>query len=292
MMVSLPAKWIQKNTLDKGDSVDVEEKNNAIYITLEPEKAKRHATIDIAGLTETFIRTAIINAYRLGFDRIILNFNKKEALETIHHTVNERLIGFEVIERTDKGCVIENITEPSGEQFHNIFSKVWLNIDDLFILAEDALKGKKVEGFEDIEEKIQQFDNFCLRIISKNKVSDKAELEWSFHTKLIHAQKEIYFMLIHLSRTKKIMRNSKIEALLARCRELFNAVRKAYETKSISIIEEVHNLEKEIIYKEGYNLLNREGDNIIKHRLLASARQFYLASSPLLGILISSRPSE
>lgn len=287
MMVSLPAKWIQKNKLDKGSSVEVEEKNNNIYISLEADKAKRHTTLDLTSLTESSIRTVITNAYRLGYDAITVTFHKQEALKIIQSVVKTRLIGFEIIKQNEKSCVIENITEPSKEQFDNIFGKVWLNIEDLFTSAHEMLQGKKNTDFNDTEERIQQFDNFCLRVVIKTRPMEYSELEWAFHTHLIHAQREIFLMLKYLN--KKSGNYSHTAPILKECHRLFELLREGYDKKDIKHLEKIHELEKEVIYKQGYAALQKTKDSIPLYHLLAATRNFYLASSPLIGILISSQ---
>lgn len=290
MMVSLPAKWIQKNGLDKGNSVEVDEKNNSIYITLEPDKAKRHATINLTSLTESSIRTAVTNAYRLGYDAITVHYSSLETLKIIQNVVKTRLIGFEIIKHDDKSCTIENITEPSKEHFENIFSKVWLNITDLFSLAESALKGKKNSDFNEIEERIQQFDNFCLRVVIKTRPMEYSELEWAFHTHLIHAQRELFLMLRYL--TKKGGAHQHAADLLHECKHLFDLLQEGYHKRDIKHLERIHEKEKTLIYKEGYSSLAKAKDAVLVYHVMAAARNFYLASSPLIGLLISSRSSE
>ena len=284
MMVSLPSKWIKANKLGKGDEIEIEEKQNSMVVTLESKKSKRQTEINLASLTESSVRTILTNAYRLGYDKINLNFQNKNALEIIQNTIKNNLIGFEIIKRTEKSCEIENITEPSKEQFDNIFSKIFLNIDELFEISENMLQGKKQE-FETTEQKIQQFDNFCRRVIAKNDLYEQYQLRWAFHAELIHAQREIYHMLRCLENSK-IKEDKCISLLLTECRKIFEILKQAYKEKNISLLEKIHDLEKEIIYKSGYSALNKSKNTIVVHHLINSIRGFYLASSPLIGTFI------
>lgn len=54
--------------------------------------------------------------------------------------------------------------------------------------------------------------------------------------------------------------------------------------KDIKLIERMHILEKEFVYKKGYSNLEKD-NSIIIHHLLNATRSFYLASSPLIGII-------
>ena len=281
MMISLPSKWIKANKLEKGDEVDVEEKTNSLIIGLDTKQISKKTEINLGSLTESSIRTILTNAYRLGYDKIKLNYQSSEALKHIKNIIDNNLVGFEIIKKTDKSCEIENITEPSKEQFDNILSKVFLNIDELFEIIFLRLKGKKQE-FEQTEQKIQRFDNFCRRVIAKYEL-ENSNLRWAFHSELIHAQRELYHLLRYLEKNKT-KENKDISYLLEKSKEIFELLKKAYNEKNISLLEKIHDMEKELIYKEGYSFFKQSP--VIIYHLLNSIRNFYLASSPLIGIFI------
>lgn len=280
MMISLPSKWIKENKLGKGDEVDLEEKNNKLIINSAVEKIERQTEITISELTESSIRTLITNTYRLGYNKIKINFKDKSVISIIKDVVNKNLLGFEIIRKTDKTCEIENITEPSKEQFDNIFSKIISNIDDLFLITEKALQ-KEFSEFEETERKIQQFDNFCRRVITKENMF---QLRWAFQSELIHAQREIYHLLRFLSKNKERV-DKEVLSLLGDCKQIFIILKQAYAEKNIVLLEKIHGLEKRIIYKDGYSIIKK--NPIIVHHIINAARGFYLCSSPLSGLIIN-----
>lgn len=281
-MLSLPSKWIKANNLEKGNELDIEEKGDSLIIRLDAKKQKKETEINLSSLTESSIRTIVTNAYRMGYTKVKLNFKDEKALKTIQNTINNDLIGFEIIKKSKTSCEIENITEPSKEQFDNIFSKIFLNIDDLFEITENMLHGEKQE-FEQTEQKIKQFDNFCRRVISESQ-EDNSKLVWVFHSELTHAQRELYHLLKYLEKNKTKSDKQALE-LLESCKEIFEKLKQAYNQKSINLLEQIHDLEKDITYKKGYLSL-KKSNPIITHHILNSIRNFYLASSPLIGIFI------
>lgn len=284
MMISLPSKWIKKHNLSKGDELEIEERDGSVVLSLEPSKHKREVTINLSSLTESSIRTLITNAYRIGYDRIKLNFSHKSVLDVIKEVVEKNLLGFEIIKATENSCEMESVTEPSSDQFANIFSKVFLNIDELFIISENMLKGEKHE-FEDIERNIQKYDNFCRRVISKGQLQAEGTLLWTFHNELIHAQREIYFLLRYLSKNK-VKSNKEIDLLLKSCKKIFDVLKEGYQKKEISSLERVHEIDKEIA-KEALHLMQKEKNSIVAHYIYSAARTFYLASSPLMAVLLA-----
>ncbi len=195
LMVSLPSKWIHSNSLDKGKEINLEVIDNEILISPAQIETKKEAIINLKGLTESLIRTLITNTYRKGFDRVKVNFENEKQFKILNNTIKTRLIGFEIIKKEQSSCIIENITEPSQEQFDNILRKIFYSIHYLFETTEKRFsQSATLEEIEAIEERIQKYDNFLRRVLSKNISSKDSELLWNFLSLLIHAQRELYLL--------------------------------------------------------------------------------------------------
>ena len=129
-------------------------------------------------------------------------FSREEEYAIISHTIKEYLIGFEVVKKEKNYCVLENITEPSQEQFNVLIKKIIYNVMLMIDSTEERLRGKtKFENYAEIDSKIKQFHNFCVRVISKkNPVGSRAPLFWTFLGLLIHGQRELYPHIFHNSK--------------------------------------------------------------------------------------------
>jgi phosphate uptake regulator len=290
MMISLPSKWIKENSLEKGDEINLVEKGNSLIIGLEEEKEKKTTQINFSSLTESSIRTLITNAYRRGTDKITVNFNDEKQFIILQEVINSRLIGFEIIKKQGNSCIVENITEPSSDQFDNLLKKMFMNIGDLFDITKTRFEGKKPEeDYNQVEQRIQKYDNFCRRVISKKRLfSNKSELFWTFLTLIIHGQREIY----HLNKiiNNKTKPGNKEKELLEKSSVMFNLLLEAYEKKDLEILSKMHELEKDLVYKKGYSMLKEKKENIIAYHLIASVRGFYQANSPLSGLILTEAP--
>lgn len=282
LMVSLPSKWAKANRMDKGGEVEMEEQGTRLIISADKKKAKKEISLNLSSGVESSARTIITNVYREGYDYVKVSFVKKEILKVIEDSVRGSLLGFEVIKKGEGFCVIENITEPAKEQFDNIFSKMLMNIDELFDLTKARLSGEGKEDFEEVEQRIKQFDNFCRRIVAKEG-SDKAELKLTFHSELIHAQRELYHLLRFLQKNKVKVGKAEIE-LLDDCKVMFDRLKEAYTEKKIEKIEHMHELEEKG-YKKGYSIINK-ADAVVVHHIINAMRGFYLASSPLVTLAL------
>lgn len=280
MMISLPSKWIKENKLEKGSEVDLIEAKDKVIISLSASENKTKSTeVTLTSSQESSIRTILTNIYRQGYDSVKVNFKDEETLKTIESTVASQLLGFEVIKKTKEFCSVENITEPSKDHFDNIFSKLLMNIDELFDLTNNALTGKKFDEFKLTEEKIKQFDNFCRRIISKQEIP-REDLLLAFHQELIHAQRNIYYLLMFISKNKIKVGKTELE-LFSDCKKMFGLLKEAHATKKLEVIEKMHELEGES-YKKAYSfMLKPTSNSVVVHHLINASRGFYLASSPL-----------
>ena len=280
LMVSLPAEWTKGQNLKKGSSVNIVVDDKRLVITGKGGQEKKETSVRLLNMTESAIRTKITNTYRSGFDKIKVYFQNKKQLEILSSVVKTRLIGFEVTEVDEESCVVENMTEPAYEQFDTVLKKVFLNIDQLLSVTYKRLLGQEPDQpFEEIEERIQRYDNFCRRVIVK-RGKEHSEFLWSFLTLVIHGNREIY----HLNHIIEEMADSNIIELFMLVQEIFQYLKKGFTDKDREALSKIHDLEKELIYDKGYTALSSKSGKYAYH-ILVAGRQFYQANSPLFGML-------
>jgi phosphate uptake regulator len=290
LMISLPSKWVKSNGLDKGSEVDIGTENNKIIISPGLIENKKELQLKIETSEETLIRTLLTNAYRMDYNRIKIEFKNEDQLREISKIIKEYLLGFEIVSRVNNTCVIENITEPSSTQTESIFMKLLFNISGLIEGTEKLMAGdKNSEYLTEIESNIQRYDNFCRRIATKqNSNEEPTQLLWTFYAELVHGQREIFMLTKFVSEQKNLQISKEIREYFKELKYMYGLLREGYIKKDIKKLEEIHDMEKTMIYVKGYNLLvNKKGkENVILYRIMSAARNFYLASSPLIGLLL------
>ncbi len=288
LMVSLPAKWAKAHHVKKGSEVLLKPMEGGLFVSADILEPKTKATITLVGLTESSIRTLITNTYRKGRDIITVHFKTEKQFEILKKVVKTRLIGFEVISRGKGVCVVENITEPSAEQFETLMRKMFYNISELFDLTEENLKHPKVLlDVEEAEERIQRYSNFCYRVIANKRLQTRnSEFLWMFIALIVHGQRELYLLNRYLNSNTKI--SKEVASFCHHARKIFDIIRKSYFEKDVSLLGEVHDIEKELLYSEGYGLLqeSKRHDNIALYYLMSAIRRFYQSNSPLSGMLL------
>lgn len=295
MMVSLPAKWIKQNELGKGSEIEMEQSGSNLIISSKGvSEAKLETEIKLVSLSESSIRTLITNTYRSGYDKVKVNFENEKQFSILKETIKTKLIGYDIIKREKNFCIVENITEPSSEQFETLMKKILFNISELFEITEKRLEygGKKADNgqnYEDVEERIQSYDNFCRRVISKRKLlNNKSEFLWAFLTLVIHGQRELYLLNRYLEKNKPGASSKEILALLKEAKEMFEIIKKVYLEKNIDLLAAAHDKEKNAFEKTIYpSLRARKGhETVIVYHLAVCIRILYQSNSPLSAMVM------
>ena len=135
-----------------------------------------------------------------------------------------------------------------------------------------------------ISNRIQRYDNFCRRVISKKQLTlENSTFFWTFLTLILHGQRELYYLNRNIK--KELTKENKL--LLEKTRQLFNIIKEAYLKKSVDHLGEAHQLIKEEITPLGNKILKKgKEDALIAYYLMAASRQFYQANSPLTGLIL------
>lgn len=183
MMISLPSKWVKANKLDKGDEVDLIEKDNELVIGTKL-KERKDILIEISDENKRDIANLLTHAYRKGFDKIILKGKYKEALREIKTVVNDLLLGFELTEMKADSLIIENISEPTSQKYDIILKKVFQIIEDTGEIVVNDFENGKFKSMQDIEDLRKQHDRFvlfCRRLLIKENIRN-AVAEWELLT--------------------------------------------------------------------------------------------------------------
>jgi phosphate uptake regulator len=281
--IYLPKQWVEQNSLKHGQELSIEQIDGRLSIAPPGRKESSETSITVRNIDKSSIRTMITNAYRAGHDRIKVSFNQQKQFTIINDIVKTRLIGFEIIQKSQNGCVIENITEPAAEQFDMILRKFFYNIAELFDIALQKSQKGECEDVEMIEENIQKYDNFCRRVIAKRTLSlRRPEMLWAFITTIHHAQREIYHLCKETGPQNKDTRE-----LLMGTKGVYELVWKAYLEHDTKAVEDAHTRYNTLHYEKGIELIRKtKGDSAIAaHYILCALREFYLATSPLTAYI-------
>ena len=290
MMISLPSKWIKKFNLKKGDEVDVSEYKDSIVIKKQGIEGKKQTEIKAEKETESILRTLLVNAYRSGYDKVLIRYKGEKQFEELKKTIKNYVLGYDITKKEKDFCIVESITDPSPDQFDAITNKIFFNIKELITVTKQRLEKYNLKyDYEEISLRIHKYSSFCRRIVAKRKKEVKdINLFWTFHTLLVHGQRDLFHLNKYLDKNRIKVSKETLE-LLDGIYKIIELIIRSYSKKDTANLEDIHELEKNLVYKKGYLLLSKTKgkENIVIHHLLDSIRNFYLVTSPLMGLLLA-----
>ena len=169
LTISLPASWVRKFNVKKGDELNLEEFGNELRINPEKELHLEKKRIDIKDF-KRLGRNYITSLYTQGYDEISLNYNKSEYIETIRDIISKELIGFEIIKQGMNNCLIKNLTIHNKDEFDNALRRILLLLLDMSDESLIAIKENNVDKLKNVvlmDHNINKFSNYCLRLLVK-----------------------------------------------------------------------------------------------------------------------------
>ncbi len=170
LMVSLPAKWTRKYSVQKGDLVDVEEIERSIKITTEKEIEAEPLEFNTAGLDMKHIKRFLQALYLSGYDEIKVLYDDQKVVPQIQAFISSVLIGYEVVDQQTSSLTVKSISKSIEEEFDQILRRAFLVTKQLGESSLETIrKGeygllRDIAALEDTNDKLV---NFCLRVLNK-----------------------------------------------------------------------------------------------------------------------------
>ena len=187
-VASLPSKWIRAHNLEKGDYLDVEEEQGDLTFRVEGRKRNKAITLDITKLDTKLAASVLETSYIVGYDPIEIihnpeikeylsksKGNKLSTTEFITTIVNEKLIGSEIIEQSDKRIIIKDLGGGLNEEStDNIFRRILFLLKDISQEIMEALTNNNLERIKHLQTKVKLSKKLILyysRLLNQSKIS-------------------------------------------------------------------------------------------------------------------------
>lgn len=290
LMISLPSDYVKRFGLQKGQEINVLDIKNSLLITTSEQKDRKQITFSFSSVSESAIRLTLINAYRAGYDTITITNSSPLQKSIIKEVLQNYLLGLEITKEDQDRCVLENVTEPTKENFEIIVQKLFSNINSKIEGTEKRIKNNAAFDHRSLMFNIHRYDNFCRRIVAKQHLySDRAVFLWNFLSIMIHSPRELYHLNRYLDQNNAhYQENKAIDSFCSTLKTIAVLVREAYHNRDLKIIEEIHQKANKLLVTEVYPALGKE-NQIIIHHLSSAVRKMYLSTSPLVGLFLTAR---
>tara|TARA_Y100000310_G_scaffold345415_1_gene464738 strand:- start:7009 stop:7875 length:867 start_codon:yes stop_codon:yes gene_type:complete len=230
-VVSLPANWIRKFEIQKGQELDVAVVDNTVIVQTDKLSSGNDLEINVSPL-DKMLRRVIGAAYKSGYDQVKITYNGKEQLAIIEEILQKTCIGFEVARQGDNFVIIRNLVKLDPDQFNHSFRRLFHTIEtmlgDLCEATDKATLAKVIEK----DEQVNRLADYCRRIINSGNLKGIEKLPVQ------------YYIVEQLERMgdviKKIAKNTKDTSLLEKMtstKHFFEMFHKLYFEFSLERME-------------------------------------------------------
>lgn len=227
-VLSLPSQWVKKYRIQKGEELELEEKQNSILIKTSKHKVVKDLEIDFRSL-DKMIGRAVGALYKAGYSKIKVFYNGKEQLQKIENTLHRTCVGFEITKEEEDYVVIENITEIKPEEFENSLKRLFFSLETS---GNDLVNAKSDNDFKRIIEKdaqINRLADFCRRVINSGEVVfiEKPSVDY-YLVEQLERIGDLYKKIADDCLNKKVLLSGEFRSSLVEINKLFISYRNLF----------------------------------------------------------------
>lgn len=222
-VVSLPAPWIKKYGIKKGEEVEVIEEGEKVVVSCGKGAVKAaRKKIDASNLSPLVYRT-LIRVYEEGFDEIEIRFDDSLSISKLE-AVSEALIGLEIVKQEKNCCILRVISETSKEDFESVFRRLFYLIETLGKEILNAIKSRDKAALQQLiskEHNINKFSYYALRLLNKYGYRDYRISVFPYIIEQLERIGDVYIELIGLLLKMDLKLKKEIIDLLEKTGVLF-----------------------------------------------------------------------
>lgn len=170
LVVTLPSKWVNKNNLQKGDEVSIDENDNTLKISpILKTEVEKSIEIDFRGLNKKTIKDILIMLHSKGYDKIKILIDKINTVKSINIQINKANLGYQIINQFPNYIIIKSILDLNSKEFSNTLRKVFRITNEYFNKINSILNDDDdiTENCYIHEESIKKLSGYCKRIMFK-----------------------------------------------------------------------------------------------------------------------------
>ena len=282
LMVSLPAKWVKKYGVKKGDEVELSEENNRLILSTEKYERTLKKEIDTNSIG-LFISNHLSTLYHLGYDELLIKYTNYN----VYKIIKDRLpdcIGFEIIEQSENHILIKNISgnfDDSVGTYDTVQKRIFLLLLELAEGLEKAIENKdysKIRRLRELERMNNKLTGFCLRILNKigYSIPKKTNSAYVFMEDLEELADEYKHICDIIYKNPKINFANSLKEYIKIVNNYLNNFHLAFYNVDNDKI--AHLIKKRFkLLEKGYSLLkkSRQDETIVLHHLINIVTKIY-----------------
>ena len=254
MMVSLPAKWVKKLNIQKGEELEILETDLGLLLspTSTPESQTLKIDVNATGF-DIFLQRFLFVLYQNGYDEIRIKYDNPEFLRKI---VTEQFVGLEIVNYKKDFIELKSVSKGTKEEFDSMLRRTFLINKQMIPLLGEMLFNKDTGAANlilEMEKTNNRFTNYCRRILIKGRSmqDNRTPFLYSFVSELEKISDNVKYLVNRVSKLdiKKIKINSELKPIIKTIEELSHSLmNQFYDFKLDKMLKE---------YRKTRNLINK-----------------------------------
>ena len=172
-MLSLPREWTKKHKLQKGDEVEILEKDNNLLVAAEKVARTEAAELDITHLSP-LISFGLSALYIKGVDELTLTSQNPELIQKLPQKPLNQFIGFEIIEQNKNRLVAKDLSGMQHVEFQPMLRRVFLLLQNMYDELAKGIENNETNfgHIVSMDLNVNRFCFLCLRMLNKKGYED------------------------------------------------------------------------------------------------------------------------
>jgi len=278
-IVSLPKSWINRNRLNKGHQIGVDEGHDRLTLFANNEEARKkeekRTTVVVDNKEVDLLRSEIITAYLNNYDIIeVMSKNPNASFNEIKAIIRD-LTGFEVVEQTSTRLVAKDIMDIQQLSVNNIIRRMDVITRAMIQDCIECIEKKcSIDDFDERDKEVNRLHFLAYRLIRNALLNPSFAKTLSRNPWELQCDKSIVMRLEKIAdRQKRIARfftknkldnkgNEELKRLYKLSQERFLQIMKAYYTNNIKLAYDIEITSKDISKELEKFLLTHTHSNI------------------------------
>jgi phosphate uptake regulator len=227
LVLSLPAKWSAKYSLKPGEELSVEEKGPSLVISTEKGIRLPARAIDLSKAS-MLIKRIVAAHYIAGYDEIKVRTSDIGKAREIQKRAKD-FIGMSVVSQGKEFLELKEISTANAESFEPILKRIFMMLLTIGEESEKAVSAKEpeLEYLTDMEANINNFTDYCFRMLNKGAGPAKANETYRLIASLEMVADQYKKIISYIGENKDSLSKPAFEEY-CRINKLFREVYEAY----------------------------------------------------------------
>ncbi|MDP3918999.1 MAG: AbrB/MazE/SpoVT family DNA-binding domain-containing protein, partial [Nanoarchaeota archaeon] len=127
-VVSLPANWVKKYGIQKGEELELEEIDNTVVVRTGKIARGDELNVNFSSLNKMLGRS-IGAIYKAGYEQVKIIYNGYEQLRIIEDILHRTCIGFEIIRQEESYIVVKSLVQTDPQEFSNSLKRLFYSLE-------------------------------------------------------------------------------------------------------------------------------------------------------------------